>query len=41
MSEKCIDYFAPKIEVHTIEVEQGFAHSNMESIETEHPEQNW
>ena len=41
MSKKCIDYFAPTIELHTIEVEQGFALSNMESIETEHPEQYW
>lgn len=28
MSKKCIDYFAPKIGVHIIEVEQGFALSN-------------
>ena len=41
MSKICIDYFAPKIEVHTIKVERGFALSNMESIETEHPEQYW
>lgn len=41
MSKNCIDYFTPKIEVHTIEVEHGFALSNMESIETEHPEQDW
>ena len=41
MSKICIDYFTPKIEVHTIAVEHGFALSNMESIETEHPEQYW
>lgn len=41
MSKICIDYFAPKIEVQTFEVERGFALSNMESIETEHPEQYW
>lgn len=41
MSEKCIDYFVPKIEVQTFEIERGFALSNMESIENEYPEQNW
>lgn len=41
MSKICIDYFTPKIEVHTIAVEHGFALSNMESIEAEHPEQYW
>ena len=41
MSKNCINYFVPKIEVHTIKVEQGFALSNMEPIEMEKPEQNW
>lgn len=34
-------YLAPECEVITIEVEQGFAISNMEQIEKENPEQNW
>jgi len=35
------NYFAPKIELLTIKVEQGFTISNMEYIESENPEQEW
>ena len=34
-------YLAPEIEVLQIEVEQGFVISNMESIDSEKPEQEW
>ena len=41
MSKNCINYFAPKIELLAIDVEHGFALSNMESIGNENPEQEW
>ncbi len=34
-------YLAPEIEVSEMEVEQGFAVSNMESIGSEKEEQEW
>lgn len=34
-------YLSPDLEVEFVEVEEGFSLSNMESIETEKPEQEW
>lgn len=41
MDNHCMRYFAPEMEMLPIEVEQGFALSNMEPIEEEKPEQYW
>ena len=34
-------YLMPKIEVYYVEIEQGFAISNMEMINPERPELDW
>lgn len=34
-------YLTPQISVNEIEVEQGFALSNMENIDNSKPEQSW
>lgn len=38
---KLRSYAAPEIEVCDIVVEQGFAGSNLENIDSEKPEQGW